>query len=141
MTADDGELAQQLIAEAKTIAVVGANADPTRASNEIAQYLIEAGYEVYLVNPAEVDHEILGRKVYARLQDVPAEIDIVDVFRRPQFISEVVAEAIEAGAKVVWTQLAIVNEEAAETARTAGLDVVMDRCTKIEHARMLRGGV
>ncbi len=141
MTADDGELAQQLIAEAKTIAVVGANADPTRASNEIAQYLIEAGYEVYLVNPAEVDHEILGRKVYARLQDVPAEIDIVDVFRRPQFISEVVAEAIEAGAKAVWTQLAIVNEEAAETARTAGLDVVMDRCTKIEHARMLRGGV
>ncbi len=138
MTADDGELAQRLISEAKVIAVVGANADPSRASNDVARYLIDAGYDVYMVNPAETDHEILGKPVYATLKDVPASIDIVDVFRRPQFIPEVVDEAIEAGAKAVWTQLQIVNEEAAATARAAGLDVVMDRCTKIEHGKLRR---
>lgn len=136
MTADDGELAQRLIAEAKTIAVVGVASDPSRPSNDVAKYLIDAGYEVYLVNPAET--EIFGMPVYPRLQDVPAEIDIVDVFRRPQFVAGVVADAIEAGTKAVWTQLEIVDEDAAATARAAGLEVVMDRCTKIEHEKMLR---
>jgi uncharacterized protein len=138
MTANDGELAQRLIAEAKTIAVVGVASDPTRPSHDVAKYLIDAGYEVYLVNPTEA--EIFGRPVYARVQDVPAEIDIVDVFRRPEFVAGVVDDAIEAGAKAVWTQLEIVDEDAAEVARAAGLEVVMDRCTKIEHGRMLRSG-
>ena len=136
MTADDGELAQRLIAEAKTIAVVGVASNPSRPSNDVAKYLIDAGYEVYLVNPAET--EIFGMPVYPRLQDVPAQIDIVDVFRRPQFVAGVVADAIEAGAKAVWTQLEIVDEDAAATARAAGLEIVMDRCTKIEHGKMLR---
>jgi predicted CoA-binding protein len=95
-----------------------------------------AGYKVYLVNPLEMGHEVLGQPVYARVQDVPEHVDIVDVFRRPEAIPEVVADAIAAGAGAVWTQLKIVNEEAAETARAAGLDVVMDRCTKIEHGRL-----
>jgi predicted CoA-binding protein len=138
---DDGELAQQLLREAKTIAVVGITSDTARASFAsygVAKYLIDAGYDVYLVNPAEVQDELLGRPVYDRLQDVPAEIDIVDVFRRPEAIPEVVEEAIAAGAKAVWTQLEIVNEDAAQRAREAGLAVVMDRCTRVEHGRLQR---
>lgn len=133
---DDGELAQRLLREAKTIAVVGIASDPSRPSNEVARYLIDAGYDVYLVNPMET--EVFGRPVYPRLQDVPVHIDIVDIFRRPQFMPEVVTDAIEAGAGAVWMQLELQNEEAAATARAAGLDVVMDRCTKIEHGRLRR---
>lgn len=136
MTQHDGELAQRLVAEAKTIALYGIASDPSRPSNEVARYLIEAGYDVYLVNPTET--EVFGRPVYARLQDVPAPIDVVDIFRRAEFMPEVVADAIEAGAKAVWMQLGLVNEEAAATARAAGLEVVMDRCMKIEHGRMPR---
>jgi predicted CoA-binding protein len=138
---DDGELAQQLLRDARTIAVVGITSDTARASfvsYGVAKYLIDAGYDVYLVNPAEVEDELLGRPVYDRLQDVPAAIDIVDVFRRPEAIPEVVEEAIAAGARAVWTQLEIVNEEAAQRARDAGLAVVMDRCTRVEHGRLQR---
>ena len=138
---DDGELAQQLLRDAKTIAVVGITSDTARASYAsygVAQYLIDAGYDVYLVNPAEAQDELFGRPVYDLLQDVPAKIDIVDVFRRPDAIPEVVEDAIAAGAKAVWTQLEIVNEEAATRARGAGLAVVMDRCTRVEHGRLLR---
>ena len=132
----DGALAQALLRDARTIAVVGVSSDPTRPSHEVARYLIDAGYTVYLVNPTE--REVLGRPVYARLQDVPERVDIVDVFRRPEFVPEVVADAIAAGARAVWMQLEIVNETAAAAARAAGLAVVMDRCTKIEHGRLLR---
>jgi predicted CoA-binding protein len=133
---DDLELSHELLRNARTIAVVGISSDPTRPSYDVARYLIAAGYNVYLVNPSE--HEVLGKPVYARLQDVPEHIDIVDVFRRPEFIVDVVAEAIEAGAGAVWTQLELINEEAAATAKAAGLAVVMDRCTKIEHGRLHR---
>ena len=136
MTQHDGELAQRLVAEAKTIALYGIASDPSRPSNEVARYLIDAGYDVYLVNPTEA--EVFGRPVYARLQDVPVPIDVVDIFRRAEFMPEVIAHAIEAGAKAVWMQLGLVNEEAAATARAAGLEVVMDRCMKIEHGRMPR---
>jgi predicted CoA-binding protein len=132
---DDAELAQQLMRDARTIAVVGISSDPSKASHDVARYLIDAGYDVYLVNPAET--EVFGRPVYDRLQDVPVDIDIVDVFRRPEFIPEVVEDAIKAGAKAVWTQLELVHEEAAADARAAGLAVVMNRCTKIEHRRLI----
>ena len=131
---DDQALSHDLLKSARTIAVVGISSDQTRPSYDVARYLIDAGYNVYLVNPTE--HEVLGKTVYDRLQDVPEHIDIVDVFRRPEFVAEVVADAIEAGAGAVWTQLDIIDEEAAATARAAGLAVVMDRCTKIEHGRL-----
>jgi predicted CoA-binding protein len=134
MTATDGALAERLIREARVIAVYGVAADPSRPSHDVARYLIDAGYEVYLVNPTET--AVLGRPVYARLQDVPAHIDIVDIFRRAEFMPEVVADAIAAGAEAVWMQLGLVHEGAAATARAAGLEVVMDRCTKIEHGRV-----
>lgn len=135
---DDEALAHELLRKARTIAVVGISSDPTRPSYDVARYLMAAGYTVYLVNPAE--REVLGHAVYARLQDVPEHIDIVDVFRRPEFVPEVVADAIEAGAGAVWMQLRIVNEAAAATARAAGLAVVMDRCTKIEHGELRQSG-
>ncbi|MFA7297184.1 MAG: CoA-binding protein [Dehalococcoidia bacterium] len=138
MTAADGALAERLVREARVIAVYGVAADPSRPSHEVARYLIEAGYEVYLVNPTET--EVLGRPVYPRLQDVPAHIDVVDIFRRAEFMPEVIRDAIEAGAGAVWMQLGLVHEGAAATARAAGLEVVMDRCMKIEHARIAAAG-
>lgn len=124
----------ELMREAKTIAVVGVSAKPDRPSHDVAAYLIEQGYTVYLVNPTET--EVLGRTVYPSVQDLPEPVDIVDIFRRPNQVPPVVEDAIAAHAKVVWMQLDIVNEEAAQRARDAGLEVVMDRCTKIEHRRL-----
>ncbi|MDA0270974.1 MAG: CoA-binding protein [Chloroflexi bacterium] len=129
--------AMEIMRDAKSIAVVGVSSRPDRASNEVAQYLIDHGYEVYLVNPLET--EIFGRPVYDSVRDLPVAVDIVDIFRRQGDVPPVVDDAIAAGAKVVWMQLEIVNEEAAATARAAGLEVVMDRCTKIEHARLPSG--
>ena len=124
----------ELMAAAESIA-----ADPDRPSNDVARYLIEAGYRVYLVNPTE-DGPIHGLTVYDSLGSLPEPVDIVDVFRRPEHVPAVVEDAIAARAKAVWMQLGIVNEQAAQRARSAGLDVVMDRCTKIEHRRLLRTG-
>jgi predicted CoA-binding protein len=126
--------AMELIRDAKTIAVVGVSSRPDRPSNEVAKYLIDHGYEVYLVNPTET--EIFGLPVYDSVRDLPRPVDIVDIFRRPGDVPPVVDDAVAAGAKVVWMQLEIVNEAAAEVARAAGLEVVMDRCTKIEHERL-----
>lgn len=126
--------AMELIRDAKTIAVVGVSSRPDRPSNEVAKYLIDHGYEVYLVNPTET--EIFGLPVYDSVRDLPKPVDIVDIFRRPADVPPVVDDAVAAGAKVVWMQLEIVNEAAAEVARAAGLEVVMDRCTKIEHERL-----
>jgi len=124
----------ELIRDAKTIAVVGVSSRPDRASNEVAKYLIDAGYTVYLVNPTET--EIFGMPVYDSVAEVPEPVDIVDIFRRPEDVPPVVADAIASGAKAVWMQLGIVNEAAAAEARAAGLEVVMDRCTKIEHRKI-----
>lgn len=126
--------AMEIIRDARTIAVVGVSARPGRPSHDVARYLIDHGYEVYLVNPTET--EIFGMPVYASVRDLPKPVDIVDIFRRPGDVPPVVDDAIAAGAKVVWMQLEIVNEEAAATARAAGLEVVMDRCTEIEHQRL-----
>ena len=128
------EHAVELIRDAKTIAVVGVSSRPDRASNGVAKYLIDAGYTVYLVNPAET--EIFGMPVYDSVAELPESVDIVDIFRRSSDVPPVVADAIAAGARAVWMQLDIVNEDAAAEARAAGLEVVMDRCTKIEHRKI-----
>jgi predicted CoA-binding protein len=127
--------AYPLLREAKTIAVVGISSDPSRPSYDVARYLIAAGYAVHLVNPTE-EGPILGLPVYDSVTEVPEHVDIVDVFRRPEFMAPVVEDAIAAGAGAVWMQLGIINEVAARTAREAGLEVVMDRCTKIDHSAL-----
>ncbi len=126
-----------LLEGATSIAVLGISPRPDRPSYEVAEYLIGAGYRVYLVNPNEAG-PILDRPVYDSLMDLPEAVDIVDVFRRPEFVPGVVDEAIAAQARAVWLQLEIVHPEAAERARAAGLRVVMDRCTKIDHEELLR---
>jgi uncharacterized protein len=117
----------------KTIAVVGLSSNPARPSYEVTEYLQRAGYKIVPVNPNE--REVLGEKSYARLEDVPGKIEIVDIFRRAEDVPPVVESAIRAGAKVVWMQLGIENEEAAERARGAGLTVVEDACLLVEHRR------
>ena len=127
-------LEQRLLREARTIAVVARSNRTTRPWHEVADYLIEAGYRVYLVNP--LLDEALGRRCYDSVGELPERVDIVDVFRRVPEVPGVVEDAIEAGAGAIWLQLAPVDEQAAARARAAGLQVVMDRCTKVDHARM-----
>lgn len=118
---------------AKTIAVVGLSSNPMRASNEVASYLKAMGYRIIPVNPNET--EVLGEKAYARLEDVPEAVDIVDVFRRSEEVARVADSAVKIGAKVLWMQLGIENSEAAETGRKAGLVVVENACLLVEHKR------
>ena len=127
-------LEQRLLREARTIAVVARSDRTSRPWHDIAAYLIEVGYRVYLVNP--LLDEALGRRCYDSVSELPERVDIVDVFRRVPEVPGVVEDAIEAGAGAIWLQLAIVDEQAAARARAAGLQVVMDRCTKVDHARM-----
>lgn len=127
------ERAIELIRDARTIAVVGVTTQRDRPANEIAAYLIDAGFEVYLVNEAEAGMEMLGRIINPSVVSLPEPVDIVDIFRRPEAVPPHVEDAIAAAAKVVWMQIGIVNEEAAARAREAGLEVVMDRCTKVDH--------
>ena len=119
------------------IAMVGLSANPFRPSHFAAIYMLSKGYDIIPVNPRET--RILGRPCYASVRDAPGPIEIVDIFREPSAVPEVVEDAIAVGAKVVWMQLGIIHEEAAERARQAGLEVVMDRCVKIEHARFHGG--
>lgn len=128
---------QRILAESRTIAVVGLSDAWHRPSNFAAKYLQHHGYRVIPVNPQY--KEILGEKSYASLTDIPEPVDVVDCFRRAEEIPVLAEQAIAIGAKVLWMQLGIVNLEAAARARAAGLTVVMDRCIKIEHARLLGG--
>ena len=118
----------------RTWAVVGASPDPGRDSNRIAGLLKARGYRVIPVNP-NCD-EVIGEPAYARLADVPEQVDVVDVFRRPDEAGRHVDEAIEVGARAVWLQLGVIDDAAAERARAAGLEVVMDRCPAIELPRL-----
>ncbi len=136
MIEDDAGL-RRLLQDTRTIAVVGMSANPERASNEVAQYLRRAGYTIIPVNPACA--EILGEKCYPSLREVPVPIDLVDVFRKPDDVMPVVEDAIAVGAKAVWLQLGVIATEAAARAEAAGLAVVMDHCTKIEHRRLVLG--
>lgn len=128
---------EQILEDAKTIAVVGLSNDPTKESYNVARYLQAAGYRVIPVNPTI--QEALGEKSYASLRDIPEAVDIVDVFRRPEATMPIAEDAVAIRAKAFWLQLGIVNEEAATVARSAGLDVVMDKCTKVVHAGIIRG--
>ena len=127
------DVVAQVLRSAKTIAVVGLSSNPMRASHGVAEYLKSAGYRIIPVNPNET--EVLGEKAYARLEDVPERVDIVDVFRRTEEVPAVAESAIAIGAKVLWMQLGIENAEAAERARVAGLVVVEDSCLMVEHKR------
>jgi len=134
---DDIPTIRRILKENHTIAMVGLSADWYRPSYFAAKYLQDHGYRVIPVNPRY--DEILGEKSYARVQDIPEPIDVVDCFRRPADIPPLADAAIEVGARVLWMQLGIVNEEAAAKARDAGLEVIMNRCMKIEFARMFGG--
>jgi predicted CoA-binding protein len=123
----------QIIQNSESVALVGVSSNPIRSSNFVASYLVRTPFRTYPVNPAY--DEVLGLRCYETLHDLPEVPDIVDVFRRHDAIPEVVDQAIEVGAKVVWLQLGLRHDEAARKAAEAGLLVVQDRCLKIEHAR------
>ena len=127
---------KEILDEVKTIAVVGASANQDRDSYKVMQALMQHGYEVFPINPNEVGNFILGQPCYADLSSVSRKIDMVDVFRAKDAVMGVTKEVIAIGASVLWTQLDIVNKEAAELAEQAGLKVVMDRCPKIELAKL-----
>ena len=120
----------------KTVAVVGLSPKPERDSYKVAKYLQETHYRIVPVNPGQ--KEILGEKCYPNLKTIPFPIDVVDIFRKPEAILPVVDDAIEIGAKVVWMQLGLAHNQAADKARKAGLEVVMNKCMKIEHINMLK---
>lgn len=131
----DTEL-KRLFETVRTIAVVGCSPRPERPGHYVAKYLKDLGYRIIPVNPGQT--EILGEKCYASLRDIPEPVDMVDCFRRAEDIPPVVEDAIAIGAKFVWMQLGIVNEEAAQRAIAAGIGVVMDRCPKIDYPRLFR---
>lgn len=128
-----------ILRRARTIAVVGASSNPARASNFVLTYLLSssADYEVWPVTPNE--DEILGVQAYPSLAELPGAPDVVDVFRRPDALPGVAREAVDVGAKVLWMQLGLHSDEAVEIAHGAGLEVVSNRCLKIEHARFHGG--
>ena len=126
---------QRVLHGAQTIAVVGLSANQLRASNFVGYYLKRHGYQVIPVNPKE--SEILGEKSYPSLRDIPGHVDIVDVFRAPDALPDIAREAVEIGADALWCQFGVINEEGNTIAEEGGLDVVVDRCLKIEHARYI----
>lgn len=134
MTTDD-EI-RDILTTVKTIAMVGASDRPNRASYGVMRLLQSKGYRVIPVSPRLVGQDLMGAKVYATLSDIPDKVDMVDVFRRLEDVGGVVDEAIRIGARVVWLQLGLVDEDAAARARAAGLRVVMNRCPAIEMPRL-----
>jgi predicted CoA-binding protein len=127
----------RILRDNRTIAMVGLSANPFRPSHFAAIYMLAEGYNVIPVNPRE--REVLGRRSYPSLSDIPEKVGIVDIFREPSAVPPIVEEAIAIGAKVVWMQLGVIHEAAARRALAAGLEVVMDACVKIEHARFFGG--
>ncbi len=132
-------LIKSILRSVKTIAMVGASGNSIRPSYFAMMYLLKKGYNIIPVNPGMAGKEILGQKVYASLKDVPAPVDMVDIFRESQYAPDIVREALaekdRLGFKVVWMQLGVVSSEAEKLAQDAGLTVIMDRCPKIEHGR------
>jgi hypothetical protein len=125
---------RRILTECRTIAVVGLSAKEHRASHQVARYLQQHGYRIIPVHPRF--DSVLGERCYARLADIPHAVDLVNVFRRTEDVLPVAQEAVAIGARCLWQQLGIANIEADRLARAAGLDSVMDRCIKIEHARI-----
>lgn len=134
---DDVAGLRRILMQCRTIAVVGLSANWHRPSYFAAKYMLEHGYTVIPVNPAY--KEVLGQACYPSLRDVPQRVDMVDCFRRAEDIPAIADEAIGIGARVLWMQLGVINPEAARKAEAAGLEVVMDRCVKIEYARLFGG--
>jgi predicted CoA-binding protein len=128
------DVIRDILATPKTIAVVGCSANPARDSHDIARLLQGRGHRMIPVNPTE--STVLGERCWPTLHDVPERIDVVDVFRRPEFVAEVARDAIAVGARVLWLQLGVIDVQAALAAQRAGLTVVMDRCPKIEYRRL-----
>ena len=134
---DDIATLRRILGENRIIAVVGLSADWYRPSYFAAKYMMEHGYRVIPVNPKY--REILGERCYPSLRDIGQKVEIVDIFRKPQDVMPIAEDAIAIGARVLWQQLGVRNEAAAARARAAGMDAVMDRCVKIEHARLFGG--
>jgi uncharacterized protein len=132
----DSDPITKILRESKTIAVVGLSSNPMRPSYGVTEYMQDAGYRIIPVNPNET--EVLGEKSWARFEDVPEKIEIVDIFRLPEEVAAVVESAVRIGANVVWMQLGVEDEAAAEKARAAGLVVVEDACILVEHKRRLQ---
>lgn len=131
-----GDPITQILQNSRTIAVVGLSSRNFRPSHGVSQYLKSAGYRIIPVNPGET--EVLGEKAYGRLEDIPERVDIVDIFRRSEFVPEIVESAIRIGARGVWMQEGVIHPEAAERARRAGLFVIMDACILKEHIKRFR---
>ncbi len=136
MPQTESEHITELLKSAKTIAVVGLSDNPLRPSYGVAEYMQSQGYRIIPVNPAV--EKVLGEKAYASLMDVPVSIDIVDIFRRPEFVPPIVQEAIRLRVPAVWMQEGVVHEQAAAQARDHGIFVVMDRCILKDHRALLR---
>ena len=135
--ADDILTLRRILRECRTIAIVGLSAEWHRPSNFVGKYLQQHGYRIIPVNPRY--SEVLGERCYANLTDIPEKIDLVDVFRRTEDVLPFAQAAVSIGAKCLWQQIGVVNREADALARAAGLESVMDRCVKIEHARLFGG--
>jgi len=133
----DVQTLRRILAENKTIAVVGLSANESRPSFFAAKYMLDHGYRIIPVNPRY--EEVLGQTCYPDLESIPQQVDIVDVFQRPDRVMPISQSAVDMNAKVLWMQLGVVNEEAAQLAGSAGLEVVMNRCVKIEYARLFGG--
>ncbi len=131
------ELIRKCLEQCQTIAVVGLSDKPHRPSYFVGKYLLDHGYTMIPVNPSK--SEILGQTCYPSISDVPVPVDMVDCFRKSDQMPELAKDAVAIGARCLWMQLSVINEEAYKTATDAGLDVVMDRCAKIEHARLFGG--
>lgn len=134
---EDINTLRRILEHSKTIAVVGLSADWWRPSYFAAKYMQDHGYRVIPVNPRY--QEVLGEKCYASLREVPEPVDIADCFRKSAEIGPIAEDAVAIGARVLWMQLGVINQAAADKASAAGLEVVMDRCVKIEHARLFGG--
>jgi len=134
------DLIKSILRSVKVIAMVGASANEMRPSYFAMKYLLSKGFVIHPINPGAAGRKVLGQTVYGSLKDVPAPVDMVDIFRSAEYAPKIVAEALEErnrlGFKVVWMQLGIVSEEAAAMAEAAGLKVIMDRCPKIEYGRL-----
>ncbi len=136
MQINSPEVIDEILRETKTIAVIGLSSDPARPSNSVSQYMNACGYRIVPVNPNET--EVFGERAYARLEDVPDRVDLVNIFRRSEEAGRHVDEAIRIGARGVWLQEGVIDEEAARRALQAGLSVVMDRCILKEHVKRRR---